>query len=271
MNLPKGFYIIHQPKYRIPGVVDLNQRGLFKFRPFVTSSWIYRIIASKELQVKLQYLNLVEKEGTDPETGYVYKFAVENHLMDLDVNLAIQPDDLAASVPDQSVRENILAGLEEFRTAYIPVDKHKKIDGEGLKKKLLSSIGDRKEMIRKELVNKNGAWVNAAIPRLIQNFRRSFYLKVGDRLFEHYHKMGGGISEDELIRKINQFQRVYENNDDNLMQKPDGGLWKDEDEIWECWVGFAGGEEEAKRICRTMNAVFRPLADEMADQTSINR
>jgi hypothetical protein len=49
------------------------------------------------------------------------------------------------------------------------------------------------------------------------------------------------------------------------MRKPDGGIWKNEDEIWEYWIGFAGSGEEAKRICRTMETVFRPLAGKLSE------
>lgn len=264
MRVPKGFYIIFQPKHRTPSVLDLNERGLFKVRPFVTGSWTYRVIADKMLQVKLQYICLLEKETTDPETNQRYSYTVDDRLIDLDGNLAVKPEDLAAAVPERSISEKILADLEDFKSAYIPLDEHKKIDAQGLKNKLKASIADRKKILRKELMRKNDTWVNAAMPRLIQDFRRTFYLEIGDRLHEHYHQLDGRDNEEKLIKKINLFNRVYENNGQDLMRKPDGGIWTDEDEIWECWVGFAGGEEEAERICRTMNAVLRPLAEEMS-------
>jgi hypothetical protein len=78
--------------------------------------------------------------------------------------------------------------------------------------------------------------------------------------------MGGTGAETELIKRIILFQRVYDCNKQDLMRKPDGGIWKSEDEVWECWIGFAGSEEEAKKVCRTMETVFRPLVNEMAQQ-----
>ncbi len=270
MIAPKGFYVIYQPKYRVPSVLDLNERGLFNVRPFVIDSWAYRLIADEALRVKLQYLCLVEKNTTDPETGRRYNFAVENRLIDLDETLALTAADLTAAVPEETIREKILTGLEEFKSAYIPLGEDKKINKEALRKKLSASIAERREMVCQELVRKNSAWVSSAMPRLIQDFRRTFYFKIGDHLYEHYHQQGGRIKEDELIRKINLFNRVYESDGRDVMRKPDGGIWKDEDEVWACWVGFAGGEEEAKRICRTMNAVFRPLADSMGDEAAAN-
>lgn len=264
MRRPKRFYVIYQPKQRIPSVLDLNERGRFKVRPFVTKSWAYRIIADEDLRAKLQYLSLVEKETSDPDTGQRYNFMVADHLIDLDENLSPASEELAAVVPEKEIREKVRADFEEFKNAYIPLDEDKKIDAEGLRKKLAASIADRKNVLRKELVRKNSAWVNAAMPRLIQDFRRSFYFKIGDHLYEHYRQQGGKINEDELIQKINLFNRVYDNDGQDVMRKPDGGIWKDEDEIWECWVGFAGNEEDAERICRTMNALLRPLAEEMS-------
>lgn len=69
-------------------------------------------------------------------------------------------------------------------------------------------------------------------------------------------------SKEELIKKIMLFYRIYESDKKEPLRKPDGGIWKDEDEIWECWIGFAGSEQEAKRVCRTMENIFRPLGKE---------
>ena len=262
MMIPEGFFVIHQPKHKIPGVFDLRERGLFKTRPYVTRDYAYRVIASSDLSVKLQLLCLKEKNVKDQKTGEPYSFFVENTLIDLDKELRLKSADLAAY--DQSVFDEILAAHDEWRNAYIPLKGNKKTDKEGLKKKLLASIAERKEIIGKELVRKNSTWVYAALPRMIQDFRYGLYPWVEDRLYEQYSQMGG--PEKELIRRIILFRRIYECDQQDLMRKPNGGNWKNEDEIWECWIGFAGSEEEAKRVCRTMEAVFRPLAEEIAQQ-----
>lgn len=266
MMIPEGYFSIHQPKHKIPGVHDLHERGLFKTRPFVTKDYAYRVIASEGLSVKLQILFLIEKAVNDQTTGERYSFFVEETLIDLDEELRLKSEDLAAHGASQSVIDGILAAHEEWRNAYIPVKGNKKTDKEGLKNKLLTSITERKEVIRKELVHKNSAWVNAALPRLTQDFLRGLYLRVEDRLYEQYRQMGGTDEEKVLIKKIILFQRVYDSEKQDVMRKPDGGTWRSEDDIWECWIGFAGSEEEAKRICRTMEAVFRPLVKEKEQQ-----
>jgi hypothetical protein len=266
MMVPEGFSIIHQPKHKIPGVFDLHERGLFKTRPYVTKDYAYRVIARDDLSVKMQFLCLKEKAVNDPTTGEQYSFFVKETLIDLDEELKLKSADLAPHGANQSVLDEILAAHDEWRNAYIPLNEKKKTDKEGLKKKLLTSIAERKEVIRKELVRKNSVWVNAAMPRLIQDFLRGLYLRVEDRLYDQYRQMGGTDAEKELIKRIMLFQRVYECDNQDLMRKADGGTWKSEDEIWECWIGFAGSEEKAKRVCRTMEVVFRPLVKEMAQQ-----
>lgn len=266
MMVPEGFFVIHQPKHKIPGVFDLHERGLFKTRPYVTKEYAYRVIASDDLSVKFQFLRLKEEAVNNPTTGERYSFFVEETLIDLDEELKLKSADLTTRTANQSVLDEILAAHDEWRKAFIPLNEKKKTDKEGLKKKLLTSIAECKEVIRKKLARKNSAWVNAAMPRLIQDFMRGLYLRVEDRLYEQYRQMGGTEAEKELIKKINLFQRVYDCDNQDPMRKPNGQIWKSEDEIWECWIGFAGSEEEAVRVCRTMEAVFRPLVKEMAQQ-----
>lgn len=266
MMVPESFFAIHQPKHKIPGVFDLHERGLFRTRPYVTKDYAYRIIASNDLAVKLQILCLKEKDVNDPTTGERYSFIVEETLIDLDEELRLKSADSATHGVNRSVFDEIEADYDEWRNAYIPFNGNNKTDKEGLKKKLLASIAERKEIIRKELVRKNSAWVNAAMPRLIQDFLRGLYLLVEDCLYEQYRQMGGTDAEKDLIKRIILFQRIYDGDKQDLMRKPDGGTWKSEDEIWDCWIGFAGSEKEAKRVCRTMKAVFRPLAQEMTQE-----
>jgi hypothetical protein len=268
MKVPDGFSVIYQPKHKVPGVLDLHERGFFKTCPFVTSNWAYRIIADENLAVRLQFICLKEEAANDPETGERYNFHVEETQVDLDQALKLNPADLAPHVPSETVLEEVLESHDEWRTSYIPMNSKKKIDKAGLKKKLLFSIADSKETMRKALVRKNSTWVNPAMPRLVQDFMGGIYMQVEDRLFEQYKQMGGINDEKELINKIMLVQRVYDHGRQDSMRKPDGAAWKDEDEPWECWIGFAGSEEEAKRVCRTMEIVFRPLIKEMGLQAT---
>jgi hypothetical protein len=264
MMVPENYYRIYQPRYKTPCVFDLHERGLFRARPFVTQDYAYRVIAGDDLSVKLQLLCLKEKSVNDPATGERYNFFIENTLIDLDGALNLKPADLSAHTANQRMLDEIQTAHEEWRNAYIPVKGKNKIEQKELNKKLLNAIAERKEIIRKELVRKNSAWVNTAMPRMLQDFLYGLYRQVDDHLYDHYKQMGGTEDEKELVKKITLFQRIYDCDKQDLMRKPDGGTWKSEDEIWECWIGFAGSEDEAKKVCRTLESVFLPFIRETA-------
>lgn len=120
-------------------------------------------------------------------------------------------------------------------------------------------VEDAFEQSRKELVRRNRQWVFASIPCSVHDFRYGLYYRVKDNLYQQYLNTGGEDSEENLIRKMALFNRVLENCTQEDLPKPDGSRWKNEDEIWQCWIGFAGSEAEAHRVCRTMDAVFRDL------------
>jgi hypothetical protein len=88
---------------------------------------------------------------------------------------------------------------------------------------------------------------------------------VGDTLFKDYLQRGGEETEAELIRKINLFVRLYES--DGLV-KPNGAAWQSEDELWDCWIAFAGSESEGKRICETIKQVLLPLKEDIESELS---
>jgi hypothetical protein len=115
-------------------------------------------------------------------------------------------------------------------------------------------------VIRKELVRKNKPWIDTAIPGLIHGFHYDLYNRVEDRFYKEYLQLGGKDNENEIIRKAMLFYLIYLNDSQDLMLKPNGDRWKDDEEIWQCWTGFAGSEEEAKRICQTLDTSFRSLA-----------
>jgi hypothetical protein len=51
-----------------------------------------------------------------------------------------------------------------------------------------------------------------------------------------------------------------------IKSKPDGNQWTSEDEMWDCRIAFAGSEPEDKRVCQTMEAVFRLLSEEFCQE-----
>lgn len=239
---------------------------MFKTRPFLTSEWGLRVIASETMQIRLQHLRLIEKTMPDPGGRDPYFYVVQEFLMDLDKHLLPSQEALAANFPDISIREQVLSEFNEWREGYAPMKKDKAVDEKSLIKKIQASIEERKGLIRKELVRKNSDWVNALLPRLIQNLQVGRLGDVQEQLFAEYSRMGGEGRKDQLFRKIMLFNCIYDydTTGPDKMRKPNGAFWKDEDEIWDCWVGFAGSEDEAKRVCRTLDMVFRPLVEARA-------
>jgi len=112
------------------------------------------------------------------------------------------------------------------------------------------------------LKRKNSQWVEPMIPRMLFDFTHGLYERVGDSLYSDYRSRGGDDTEENLIRKIQLFNTVYDTGIPESLSKPDGSKWENEDEIWDCWAAFAGSESEAERVCQTMDAVFRPLSKE---------
>ena len=127
MGVPEGFFSIYQPKHKIPGVYDLNERGMFKARPFVTKDYAYRVIANEDLLVRLQFICLKEKAAKDPQTGESYIYIVEEILIDLDEDLRPISADIAMTEALPAVTDEILAAHERLHVnpgSINPLGKH---------------------------------------------------------------------------------------------------------------------------------------------------
>ncbi|WP_319524008.1 hypothetical protein [uncultured Desulfosarcina sp.] len=259
MKLPEGYVVIYQPKYKVPSVFDLNDRGTFPERPFVTADWGFRILANDEPRVFLQVALLVHEPGKDPQTGKAYEWKVDEKRIALDKKLVPDPKDVAKQLPDADIRSALTEQFNEWVDNLDPSKKGATLNAGELKKRLGELIEEARNRIRKELVRKNEYWVLSTIPRWVQEFRYGLYNHVGDNLYETYRNIGGDDTEKNLIKKIALFNRVLENCNEEELPKPDGNRWVNQDEIWQCWVGFAGSENEAHRVCRTMHTVFKDL------------
>lgn len=264
MKIPDGFYVLFQPKYKTPSIFDLHESGQFKVRPAVTKEHGFRLIVNEEFQIKIQYLHIVEQNGVDENTGIGYNHVNKEIFIDLMENLTLDKEKLVGSVPDDDIRDEILQIHKEWYDSYIPLDQNGEIDRIVLGKKLAASINEGQEIIKKELIRKNNSWIQAALPRLIHDFNHGLYQRMSDRLYPDYTSGGGEDTEKGLIKKINLFNRIYESEDIEALLKPNGSTWQNEDEIWNCWVAFAGSESEAKRICSTMATIFRPVSEELS-------
>ena len=258
MNIPEGFYVIYQPKYTVPCVFDLNERGTFKEHPSISGEWGFRILANGDLQTCVQFARLIHQPGKDERSGRDYNWKVEEARLDLDDLLTVDQKVVDEKITDSRIRSTFMDAFNEWSGNFIPM-KDGDANRDELKQKLSNSFQECRERNRKNLVQKNQAWVYSGIPRRIHDFRYGLYDHVKDTLYQEYQNKGGEDTEPNLIKKINLFNQVLENCTHEELPKLDGGRWKNEDEIWQCWVGFAGSENEAFRVCQTMNTVFRDL------------
>ncbi len=258
MKISEGFFVIYQPKYKVPCVFDLHERGTFPDCPSVTGKWGFRVLADTDATARIQFAHLVHRIGKDSQTGKPFSWIVDEVLIDLDDLLTPDPKAVAQEISDPEIRSAFIKEFDEWHENFIPM-KEKTVDREELQQKLTNAVVDCKERIRKELVRKNQQWVLSNIPRRIHDFKYGLYNHVKDSLYLEYRNNGGEDSEPNLIKKIALFNRVLDNCNQEDLLKPDGNAWRNEDEIWQCWIGFAGSEQEAHRVCRTMDAVFRDL------------
>lgn len=261
MNIPGEWFLLYQPKYKTPSVFDLHERGLFAFRPEVSKDRGVRLLVNKELKVKIQYMLLTEGNFSD-NTGKRYPFKNNHAFIDLTEDMKLMEGGFSDVEPDAGLRDEIIKVQREWYESYVPLEADGNINKLELDKKLNASINERRKEIGQELVRKNTQWIQSALPRKLFNFHRGLYQRVSDRLCDDYLKRGGEDNEKGLIKKICLFNRIYDSDGPDYLLKPNGGLWKDEDEVWECWSAFAGSESEAIRICSNMDAVFRPLVRE---------
>lgn len=258
MKIPEGYFVIYQPKYTVPCVFDLNERGTFSVHPSLTATWGFRVLADADFHIRIQFARLVNRTGIDSQYGKPYNWITEEVLFDPNDQLDLNSEAVAQAISDSEIRSALMDSFNEWRDNFIPM-KDGAVDREELNRKLANAIEECKERIRKELVRKNHQWVLSTIPRRVHDFRNGLYNHVKDKLYQEYQNNGGEDSEPNLVKKIALFNRVLENCNQEDLLKPDGNAWKNENEIWQCWIGFAGSEGEAHRVCRTMDAVFRDL------------
>lgn len=260
MKIPEGHCLLYQPKYRTPCVFDLHPRGLFDSRPPLSDACGYRLLVDSRRRVHLQAARLTARDTVDPQTQRRYPWVIEEARVPLDEDLGLDSGALAAALADETVCDRIGRDHLKWREGFVPGAAEGAVDSEALGRKLETAIRDAREMRRQKTVDKNKHWIEAALPRLVFDFRHGLYRKVGDRLHPDYRGRGGQANEDELIRKMMAFYRVCEREGDDRLCKPDGTRWNAEDEIMACWIGLAGSQEEAERIVDTMQAVLLPLA-----------
>jgi hypothetical protein len=258
MRLPEGFYVLHQPKYRTPNVFDLHDRGMFEWRPPVTKEYGFRLIANEKLEVQVQYFQLRQRDVVQAGSNRRYNHVVDEVLLDLNQALELSKRQAKEAIDRSDVLEELQKMLAEWRAAFAPLREDGTMDRTDLEKKIAAVIAERRETRRNELVRRNSPWVYPRVARIRPDFEPAMAPPVLDDLHREYRSRGGEDPPEDLLEKILLFNSVCDTDDKELLLKPDGGNWKNKDEIWECWVGFASSADEAERVCGAMETVFIP-------------
>jgi len=261
MQVPKGFYVLHQPKYRTPSVFDLNDRGRVTSRPTLSSNVGFRLLVDAAQNVKVQCALFRDGDRANPSSGND-SCRLQKIVMALSDTLELDEKAFAGQVEDAAA-EVVTAGVRQWRANFFGDTEDGGFDRNAIAAKLSRAYEECQISYCRNLARHNRDWVQAALPRLLFDFKRTLFRDVRVHLLPAYRENGGEDSEDDLVRKIMLFYRVLDNCESGDLLKPNGLCWQDEDEIWDCWIGFAGSEAEAKRICRTLGAVLLPLAERM--------
>ena len=261
MKIPQGFFIVYQPKYRVPSIFDLHSRGLFKTRPFVTEPFGFRVLGDQSGQVKLQCAWISETRTLDEKSGRAWEFAVEERLLNLDPAFEPVSGEPEKALPDDEARKKIIQDLAEWRESYLPQEKESRI--KNLERKIQASVAEHKSRLRDELVHKNRDWIVAGLPRILQDFRIYLYPDVRNHLIETYRESGGESDEAGVIRHLALFLHIFDHGETDLFKRHDWGGFQPKDQAWECWSGFTGSDAESERLYNTMDKVFRPLAQKL--------
>ena len=250
MQLPKGFYVLHQPKYRTPNVFDLNDHGRLNRRPPLSVNRGFRLLVDAARHVTMQCAFLLAPGG-----GSTYQ--LQEITVALSDTLDLDEKAFVGQVPDTAAAEAIITDFRQWRDGFLVNLESSGTEQEAIAAKLGRVYTECQSSYCRDLASRNSDWVDAALPRLLFDFKRALLPDLEDRLLPVYQENGGEDTEDDLVRKVMLFYRVLDNCESGNLLKPNGLRWQDEDEIWDCWVGFAGSEAEAKRICRTLEAVLK--------------
>lgn len=228
--------------------------------------WGARLLVNDRNDVAIQYMYLVDSNTVNEATGERYLSKLERGLFPLTADLKLDELKLAEVVSENTIREEIIRVYNDWISTFSE-GKGQEINISDIKKTFLPIVERGRKYYLEWLVKNNSSWILPFLPRMIYDFRNFLSRRVSPELFEYYKGIGGNSTEEVLIRKINLFARLYEGEG---LTKPEGTIWLDEDQIWECWIAFSGSEEEAERICETMEKVLVPLKKELREELSVN-
>lgn len=242
MRKMDGWFVLSQPKYRIPSVFDLHERGTFSEKPAVTKEFGGRILVDDDLQLALEYRYLIEDRGV--RQGRMISHVTQQGLVLLDDACGLDLTKVHQEVVSSEAIEEIGRVYRTWCKDFLPMAADGTLDRAALDNKLCAALNEGRKQLREELRRTHGGWIDRGVAALsggINGWNRGATL---EETYRHYHELGGGDRASGVYRKVAQFYTICESD----LFRPDNETWQNEEEIWECWLAFAGGEEEAWRV-----------------------
>jgi hypothetical protein len=255
MRVLDGWFLLVDSKYPTPSVFDLHSRGWFHDEPAVIHRYGARMLVNNRLEISIEYRYLIKKGGV--ENGRSYSYQTIQGIIPLGREHDLDLTRLGELIDNIDARLEVNRIYDQWCEQSLPKGENNDIDHAALAAKLRSSLEESKKQVRKELKRRNGSYVAARVPALVGSFFRWQEGTLTNEVFEEYCAQGGEEPEKGLLQKIAEFYTICDTTEPGGLIRADGKIWESEDEIWECWVGFAGSEDEARRVCLSMNTVLR--------------
>jgi len=242
MRKMDGWFVLSQPKYRVPCVFDLHARGTFSEKPAVTKEWGGRMLVDADLRIALEYRYLLEDRGV--QQGRIISHVTRQGLVLLDEDCGLDLTKLHQEVVRSEAIEEISRVYSAWCKDFLPMSADGKLDRAALDNKLRAALSEGRKQLREELRRTHGGWIDRGVAALaggINGWNRGATL---EETYRRYHELGGTDRSSGVYRKVAQFYTIC----DTDQFRSDDDMLQNEDETWECWLAFAGGEEEAWRI-----------------------
>ncbi len=189
--------------------------------------------------------------------GRSYRYKTNQGIIKLGSGADLDMTLLCKMVDDADARLEVSRIYAQWCEQYLPKTDDNILDVAALKTKLLSSLEDSKKKIRRELKRQNGSYVVARVPALVGFFFRWQDGALSNEAFDAYCSQGGEEPVNSFIQKVAEFYTICDTKEPGGLERNDGKYWQSDDEIWECWISFAGSEEEANRVCQSLEIVLK--------------
>lgn len=249
-----GWFVVSQPRYRVPCVFDLHQRGTFTACPPVTAVCGARMLVDEEFRLAVEYRYLVEDRGL--QHGKFVSHVTRQGVFLLDETLALDLTAVHREVTSSEAIEEITRVYGNWCKDFLPLAADGTVDRAALGNKLRAALAEGRKQLRDELRRIHGGWIERRVAALTggpAGWNRGATL---EETYRRYQESGGADTPAGVFRKVAQFYSICDQGEQGDPLCSAGEEWGNEEMIWECWLAHAGGEEEAWRVMDALHEVI---------------